>query len=190
MREAPPRRHPAGWQALERDDFLGAETIARNALAADASELEALQLLGDSLFYQQRFREALPLLGAVFDAAAPKGVGHRLGRCLLALGEFAQAESVLRRETANHPDLVNAFNALGIALVQQQRRHEALVSFTRAAQLDPQSAEAHNNIGSVLLELHREEEAIPHLRKVIELAPHQAEPHHNLGGAFLRAQAL
>jgi protein O-GlcNAc transferase len=184
MREAPPRRLQAGWDALEQDDFRSAETVARIALAANASDPEALQLCGDSLFYQQRFREALPLLSAVFDVAAPKGVGHRLGRCFLALGEFAHAESVLRRETANHPDLVNAFNALGIALVEQQRREEALVSFTRAAQIDPQSAEAHNNIGSVLLELHREEEAIPHLRKVIELAPHQAEPHHNLGGAF------
>src|SRR5262245_27817667 len=96
-----PRRLLAGWHALERDDFPGAETIAHKALAANSGDLEALQLLGDSLFYQQRFREALPLLGAVFDAVSPKGVGHRLGRCLLALGEFARAESVLRRETAN-----------------------------------------------------------------------------------------
>jgi predicted O-linked N-acetylglucosamine transferase (SPINDLY family) len=184
MREAPPRRHPAGWQALERDDFPGAEKIARNALAADASDLEALQLLGDSLFCQQRFREALPLLGAVFDAAAPKGVGHRLGRCLLALGEFALAESVLRRETANHPDLVNAFNALGIALVEQQRRAEALDAFRHAADLDPGSAEAHNNVGNVLMELGRYDAAIPHFRKVTERSPGLAEPHHNLGNAL------
>jgi predicted O-linked N-acetylglucosamine transferase (SPINDLY family) len=179
-----PRRLVAGWQALERDDFRGAETIARNALAADASDLEALQLLGDSLFYEQRFREALPLLGAVFDAGAPKGVGHRLGRCLLALGEFAQAESVLRRETAHHPDLVNAFNALGIALIEQQRREEALEAFRHAAGLDPDSAEAHNNVGNVLMELGRYDAAIPHLRKVTERSPELAEPHHNLGNAL------
>jgi predicted O-linked N-acetylglucosamine transferase (SPINDLY family) len=184
MTEAPSRRYRAGWQALELDDFRGAETVARDALAANASDLEALQLLGDSLFYQQRFREALPPLGAVFDAAAPKGVGHRLGRCLLALGEFAQAESVLRRETANHPDLVNAFNALGIALVEQQRRAEALDAFRHAADLDPGSAEAHNNVGNVLMELGRYDAAIPHFRKVTERSPGLAEPHHNLGNAL------
>jgi protein O-GlcNAc transferase len=179
-----PRRLVAGWQALEQDDFRGAETIARKALAASSSDPEAQQLLGDSLFYQQRFREALPLLRAVFDAAAPKGVGHRLGRCLLALGEFAQAESVLRRETANHPDLVNAFNALGIALVEQQRREEALEAFRHAADLDPGSAEAHNNVGNVLMELGRYDAAIPHFRQVTERSPGLAEPHHNLGNAL------
>ena len=179
-----PRRLSAGWRALDEDDFRTAEAIARNALAAAPADLEGLQLLGDSLFYQQRFREAIAPLQAVFDAVSPRGVGHRLGRCMLALGEFAQAESVLRRETANHPDLVNAYNALGIALIEQQRRDEALAGFRKAAELDPNSLEAHNNIGNVLMELGRYDAAIPHFRKVTERAPNLAEPHHNLGNAL------
>ena len=38
MKEAAPRRLQAGWRAIEQDDFRGAETVARNALAVNASD--------------------------------------------------------------------------------------------------------------------------------------------------------
>ena len=180
----PPRRLHSGWACLERDDFRAAESIARTALAAQPRDAEALQLLGDSLFFQDRFGEAIGPLSAAHAASRVRGVGHRLGYCYLVLGEFARAEAVLRQETLAFPDLVNAFNALGIALVNQQRREEALAAFRRALELDPRSAEAHNNTGNVLLETHRDEEAIPHFRQVVEIAPERAEPHYNLGNAY------
>lgn len=184
--DPPPRRHLSGWIALEQDDLRAAEDVARRALENDPADIEASQLLGYSLFCQDRFRDAIAPLRAVFERARVKGVGHRLGYCHLALGDFAGAESVLQRDVHDHPDQVNAFNALGIALVNQQRREDALAIFLKAAELDSQSVEAHNNIGNVLTELYRHEEAIPHFRSVIAMDPGLAEAHHNLGLALYK----
>src|SRR6266704_1051163 len=129
-----PQRLIAGWTAIDRDDFSAAEKIARNALREDPSDLESLRLLGDSLFYQDRFKDAIAPLREVFDRAPKKGVGHRLGYCHLALGDLRSAESVLRREIEFHPDRVNAYNALGIAL---KRHDEAIASFQKALNIAP-----------------------------------------------------
>ena len=136
------------------------------------------------MFYQNRFQEAVAPLRTVFHEAPKKGVGHRLGYCYLALGDLRSAESVLRQEIELHPDRVNAYNALGIALIRQSRREEALSIFRKAAAVDPQSVEANNNLGNALTEFGRHEEAISCFRKVIELRPELAEAHHNLGLAF------
>ena len=179
-----PQRLIKGWAAIDRDDFLGAEQIARNALQEDPSDLESLRLLGDSLFYQNRFTEAVAPLREVFHKAPRKGVGHRLGYCCLALGDFRDAESVLRQEIQLYPDRVNAYNVLGIALIKQSRREEALSIFRKAVAIDPHSVEANNNLGNALTELGHHEEAIPFLQKVVQLEPELADARFNLGVIF------
>jgi len=175
-----------GRRALEADDFAGAEAHARRALAQDASDLEALRLLGASLLYQARYAEALGPLEAAHRAAPHKGSGHRLGHCHLALGDFAGAAQVLQREVQAFPDLVNAHLALGVALVQLQRQEEALAAFLEAARLDPGSAEAQSNAGNVLAALGRHDEALAQLRQAAQAQPGLADPHFNLGVALQR----
>jgi protein O-GlcNAc transferase len=181
-------RDTEGWRALEADDFAAAEAHARRALARDAADAEALRLLGASLLFQGRYADALGPLEAAHRAAPRKGSGHRLGYCLLALGEHARAADVLAAEVRAHPDLVNAHNALGVAHVRQGRREEALAAFAAAARLDPASAEANTNAGSVLGELGRHAEAIPYLEAAARANPALAEAHFNLGIALQRAK--
>lgn len=89
----------AAWQALERDDFRFAENIAREALGRSPGDGEALYLLGSTLLFEGRHREALaPLLQAA-AVLARRGVRYRLGHCHLALGELELAEQALRAET-------------------------------------------------------------------------------------------
>src|SRR5688572_27071814 len=174
----------AGWDAIERDDLSSAEKIAREALRNHPRDAEASYLLGSSLLFQDRFSEALAPLREAYEGAPRKGVGHRLGYCCLALGDLANAETVLRREIRTYPDLVNARNALGTALVRQSRLEEALAVFLEAAKLDPSSVEANNNAGNVLGDFGRHEEAIPYLRRALEGNPRLADTHYNLGVAF------
>jgi len=174
----------AGWDAIERNDLAAAEAIARAALRSDPRDAEASYLLGSSLLFQDRYTEALAPLRDAHQGAPRKGVGHRLGYCYLALGDFRNAEAVLEREVRAFPELVNARNALGIALVRQSRLEAALAVFLEAAKLDPRSTEASNNAGNVLGDLGRYEEAIPYLRRAIEAEPGLADTHHNLGLAF------
>jgi protein O-GlcNAc transferase len=177
----PPPRLAEGWQAIERDDLHAAEEIARAALRDDPRDLESLYLLGSSLLFQDRFGEALAPLSEVVARAPRRGAGHRLGYCHLALGDFKSAEQLLRREIAAHPDLVDAHNTLGVALINQGRPHDALAVFLEAARLDPRSATANNNVANVLGELGRNEEALPYLQKVIDANPGLADARHNLG---------
>jgi len=170
-----------GWRALERDDLKEAERVARAALAAAAQDGEALYLLGSSLLFQERFQEAAAPLEQALRLAPRRGVGHRLGYCHLALGDFKRAEGLLRREMESYADAVDACNALGVALVNQGRHEDALAAFLEAARRDPRSASAHNNVANVLGDLGRGEEALPHLRAAVELEPGLADAHHNLG---------
>ena len=80
-----------------------------------------------------------------------------------------------------YPDLVDAHNTLGVALINQGRPHDALAVFLEAARLDPRSATANNNVANVLGELGRNEEALPYLQKVIDANPGLADARHNLG---------
>ena len=170
-----------GWQAIERNDLRAAEGIARAALTANPGDVESLYLLGSSLLFQDRFQEALAPLSDVVRSAPRRGACHRLGYCHLALGDFKSAEQLLRREIAAHPDLVDAHNTLGVALINQGRARDALAVFLEAARLDPRSATANNNVANVLGELGRNDEALPYLQKVIEANPGLADARHNLG---------
>jgi protein O-GlcNAc transferase len=158
-----------------------AEGIARAALRANPGDLESLYLLGSSLLFQDRFQDALAPLSEVVRTGPRRGACHRLGYCHLALGDFKSAEQLLRREIAAYPDLVDAHNTLGVALINQGRPHDALAVFLEAARLDPRSATANNNVANVLGELGRNEEALPYLQKVIEANPSLADARHNLG---------
>ncbi|MGH8746290.1 MAG: tetratricopeptide repeat protein, partial [Burkholderiales bacterium] len=181
-----PQRLAAGWQAIDTDDLKSAEEIARRALAQDPQDVEALRLLGTSLLYQDRHAEALAPLREAHLRAPRRASGHRLGYCHLALGQFQDAERVLEREVRDYPDLINARNALGISLINQARREDALAVFLDAAKLDPGSAEANSNAGSLLTDFGRCEEAIVYLQRAVQASPELAETHFNLGAALQR----
>lgn len=171
----------AGWDALDRDDFAAAERVARHALAADAAHGEAAYLLGSTLLFQDRFQEALAPLRDALRLAPARGVAHRLGYCHLALGDYGAAERVLREEIRRYPDLVNAYNALGVALASQSRHEEALAVFLEAARRAPDSAEANANAASALGDLGRHAEALPYLRRAVAAGPRLPDAHYNLG---------
>ncbi len=188
MAQADPdaRQLEAGWSALERNDLPGAERIARRLLEKDPLESQALHLLGESLLYQERFREALAPLDEAHRAAPRKGSGHRLGYCHLALGAFEAAARELEREVRLYPQLINARNALGVAQIRLSRREQALATFLEAAQLDPASPEANSNAGSLLADLGRVNEALPYLQAAVRASPGLADAHFNLGLAYQR----
>jgi protein O-GlcNAc transferase len=181
MQDDSPQHLAAGWQAIERNDLRAAEEIARSGLRRDAQQVEFLYLLGSSLLFQERFQEAVAPLNEVLQRSPRRGAGHRLGYCHLALGDLKAAEQLLRAEIAAYPDAIDAYNALGVALIHQSRLQDALPVFLEAAKRVPGSATTNNNVASVLCDLGRHEQALPYLRKVIEADPKLAEAHHNLG---------
>lgn len=171
----------SGWEALERDQFADAEALARRQLERAPANSEALYLLGSALLFQERFPEALGPLSDAAKSLHRRGVRHRLGYCYLALGHLAEAEKALREEVRDHPDGLNAYNALGVALARQGKHGEALTVLQSVLVREPQSVEANTNVANVLSELGRDEEALPYLQTVVRIDPRHADAHYNLG---------
>jgi predicted O-linked N-acetylglucosamine transferase (SPINDLY family) len=171
----------AAWDALERNDFRFAEAAAREALKRAPGDGEALYLLGSTLLFEGRAAEALAPLTQAVQRVARRGVAYRLGHCHLALGDFARAEEALRRETGAYPESANAHNALGVALVSQGSKAQALTAFFAALRADALHAEAANNLGNVLRTLGRDAEALPYLQSAVTAQPGLADVHMNLG---------
>ncbi len=72
----------------------------------------------------------------------------------------------------------------GDALVQQGRRDEAALSYSRALVIKPDTPETINALGALLYEAGRVEQAIVFYKKAIALQPNYAEAHNNLGLAL------
>jgi len=68
----------------------------------------------------------------------------RMGNLLLELDRFAEAEKILRQELARKESAA-AWNALGVALVLQEKRSEAPAAFSRAASLMPDVVQYREN---------------------------------------------
>src|SRR6267143_885613 len=179
-----------GWRAIERNDLRRAEELAGIALQKTPSDADFLRILGTTLLFQGRFREALAPLQSAFGNARGKGAGYHLGHCHLALGDPQSAIAVLEREVKAFPDFAEAHNLLGVALAERFRYEEARRVFTSAIERNPRFSEAYNNMGNALIKLERIEEAIPYFIKAIELQSQFAPAHNNLGIAYRRVKRL
>jgi tetratricopeptide (TPR) repeat protein/NAD-dependent SIR2 family protein deacetylase len=107
------------------------------------------------------FRAALKLDPEDFNARIA------LAGVLSQEGMFAESESEIKqaRQTASGDSLVQALLQLGYLYMVQGRHAEALVEYTEAIRLAPQSAIAHTGAGIAYMNLARFDEAAAALRK-------------------------
>jgi Flp pilus assembly protein TadD len=108
----------------------------------------------------------------------------RLGLDLLSSRHGdAWVERAYRKAIELDPKSADAWNGLGILLVEQLGRCEdSEAAFRRAIELDPKSAAAWNNLGNLRKDhLGRSDEAEAAYRKAIELDPKSARAWNNLG---------
>jgi tetratricopeptide (TPR) repeat protein len=90
-----------------------------------------------------------------------------------ALGLEAEAEATLRRGIVDAvPEAAALHQSLGLALIRQTRRAEALQAFARAAELDPRDVEVGYVLAIALWDAGRREEAVGELHRVAALVPH------------------
>lgn len=106
------------------------------------------------------------------------------GNAALETTNYALAETIWRQVIQLDPNSADAHYSLGLALIYQGRREEAITSFRLATSLNSKFAWAHNNLGNALAEVGQVEEAIASFRRAIELAPDKAQFYHGLGLTF------
>ena len=170
---------------LQRGEWLSAEGICRYVLEANPGEPEALELLAEVYFAQDRLAEALDAYDKALqskpqDASILYNRGvvlDRLGRHADAVASFDQALAVQPRDVAALVNRGNALHAL-------RRFAEALGSFDRALAIAPRNVEARYNRGNALLAMNRHEEALASFDQAIAHRPGHADALLNRGLAL------
>jgi len=114
-----------------------------------------------------------PAEGAVADAER-----------VLAGGDVAHAESMLRQAVEATPNDARARLDLGLVLELQNHYDQAEEQYLAALAIDADFAEAASNLGLLLRDRHRLDEALPLLRHAVEVSPALSEAWMNLALAL------
>ena len=169
--------------SIWRDD----ETLNRHIIAHNPQARDAHLNLGDALYKQGRYKEALEATRIAVERRPEHFQAHfNLGATLDALGRFEEAETHLRCAITLSPQDVDAYLNLSKALYEQGRYAEALEATRVAIEQAPDFFEAHFNLGAILNVLGRFEEAETYLRRAIALNPQDVDAHFSLGAALYK----
>ena len=162
-----------------------AELLYRSALAADASDAEALRLLGVLKTQQGKHGEALELASDAVRLQPSSAKAHAaLGSVQLALSRHGEAVASYRTAAQLEPDVAANHYNLGVALQALSRHGDALESFDRALAIQPELCEALTNRGNALIQLARPVEAASSFERALALRPSFPEALVGLGTAL------
>jgi tetratricopeptide (TPR) repeat protein len=125
------------------------------------------------------------LLALLFLVTAVEARGLRV-----TLRPWRDSVSLWRHIETLAPQIAEAHNGLGAALLARSANTEAIQQFRRAVELDPSYPFAQFNLGYVLSQLGRADEAIPHLLRTCALMPGSPSAALQLGIAELHAGKL
>ena len=184
MRSEEPKPHvppdvQAGYQALMAGDLAAARARYGAALAADATNVDALVGLatadargGDTASAALRYRRAIEL--------DPQNATAMAG--LAALTDYSRpeaAEAEVRGEVARHPQSAGLHFTLGNLYASQARWGEAQGEYFESYRLDPSSADYAYNLAVSLDHLGSRKPAAEYYRKALAAArigPRQFDP--------------
>jgi tetratricopeptide (TPR) repeat protein len=185
--------HQAALDAYKQHKFADAVTQFSEALKTeDPSSVEygeSVLLLGQSLYLQSKYAEAVPWLE---KAAAAKGTtpeaAYMLGNaCILtqqsnkAVRAFAQLFGVAGNSATAHL-------ATARMMMHQDMATEAAKEAKLALEVDPKIAGAYFLLGEVAIYQADIEGAVADLKKEIEINPTFAMAHYRLGDAYTREE--
>lgn len=185
-----PRRPKAPVSEIVRlyrtGEFPGAEQAARNALARDANDYDAVLVLG--LLALRRDRE-LEAQNAFKRAAA---INPTRGEAYLQMalrhwrrGQLDDAHRLLRTAVTRDPGFSEAQFHLGNLLREAGRMPEAIEAYSAAINSDPENAEALTNLAGLLRDAGRTREALYSYEEAVRLRPDLSEAWFSLGALLL-----
>ena len=165
------------------------ETFNLHIIALNPQARNAHRHLGNALYKQERYEEALDAYRVAAEQRPNYAKVHgNLGMTLNALERFEEAETHLRHAIVLDPNTKGRYYYLGNALYGQERYEEAVNAYRVIAEQYPDDALIHSVLGRVLSELGRFEEAETHLRRALALNPSHTDALYSLAALRFEQQ--
>lgn len=163
-------------------DFPAAEHQLRKAVALDPNYGDAYIDLGNALYHQSKYDEALTEYRNALRLSPDQARLHNnLGYVLSEMGRYAEAEESYEAAIRIDPNVAEVYYGLATAQWRRGELVKAADSLRQAIRLKPEFAGAHNDLGNVLYALRQIDEAVEHWRRAVELNPDDVAGRTNLG---------
>ena len=181
-----PQQHAArgdikGDEPWRIDEGVEPEEVTikgRRALEINSEYPGALNNLGNALFEQGKFEDALAHYDRAIALQEDFAQAHsNRGNALQRLRRFAEAEGAYRRAIALQPGSAEAWNNLGTCLRELKRLEEAETVYRKALELNSNSAEILANLALAVKALGRLDEAASLMRRALIIAQHRDKFH-------------
>jgi len=185
--------HQAALAAYKQHKFAEAVTQFTEALKSENPGSleygESVLLLGQSLYLQSKYAEAIPWLE---KATAAKGTtpeaAYMLGNACLLTQQNEKAVKAFAQLFQVGADSATARLTTARMMMHQDLASEAAMQAKKALEIDPKLAGAHFLLGEVAIYQADIEDAIANLKKEIEINPTFAMAHYRLGDAYTREE--
>jgi tetratricopeptide (TPR) repeat protein len=169
-------------------DYGHASETLRQAVAEDASDSEAAQLLGLSYYFSGRPKEAIPLLEKVqsWYPRANVDAAYVLGLCYIQSFDYEHARRAFAAMYAVPPDSAASHLFLARMLLRQGFDPIAEKEAQQAIKLDPKLPMAHYLLGELYIFKSRIPEAIAELESELAINPGYGSTYYRLADAYIR----
>ena len=109
-----------------------------------------------------------------------------LGRLLMKLGRYTEAETVLREIIQIHPNDIQSRTELGRLLMKLGRHEDAETVLREILAIDHDNIQARTELGRLFMKLGRDDEAIDILREAVRIDHKNIHPHTELGRLLMK----
>lgn len=152
-------------------NYSQAIQIYQDLLKLAPDYADASHLMGEALYRQGRYNEALVCLNRAIASSPHHFFLNTRGMIFLERGYLREAEQDLRRAIKAVPDYLEAHINLSNVYRQKGNFKNATRYGELAVKLNPQSAAAWNAVGAVQMEFQKLEDALISFDRALALAP-------------------
>lgn len=174
----------AHWNAGQAQQ---AEVLARRVLAVSPAQIECLHLLGLMAHAYDKIDMALDYMRqACGFSYSPGGYFSNYAEMCRQNRLLGEAEKAGRTAVERSPEMVGAWNNLGIILQEAGKLEESITCLRKVVALEPENPEACNNLANTLLLTAHFDEAQRFYEMALELHPRYAEANSNLAHLLMK----
>jgi Tfp pilus assembly protein PilF len=169
----------------DRKSYAEASAAAMHAIRIDRRFAPAHNSLGNVLYYEHKFNDAVAEYRRAIEFDSKLAVAHgNIGIILREQHKHDNALAEYRKAIALDPAYGAFHDGVGNLLHDEHKNDEAIAEYRKAIEISPDYVAAHLDLGYVMYEEHKNDEAMAEYGRAIALDPTSANAHNGLGNAL------